>query len=162
MPMLTDHEFEEVVLKVTRIITGERKQGRLSDGVIVNGKLIRLPSHGRLVFVGDIHGELDSLNEILTRTHFVGSNTGSQKKCYIVFLGDLVDRGPSSIEVLTTLFALKIKFRDNVILLRGNHESPDVNSRYGFMDEVPHKYLRTVIRYTICATGSSKSYRMLS
>jgi diadenosine tetraphosphatase ApaH/serine/threonine PP2A family protein phosphatase len=140
MTLLPPDEFEEMIVKVARIIREEREQGRLDDEPIADNRLIRLPPHGRSIFVGDIHGELDSIQEILRRTNFVDANLGSCDRGYIVFLGDLVDRGPNSVEALTTLFALKIRFKGNVILLKGNHELPDVNFRYGFKDEVRRKY----------------------
>jgi len=133
-------EFEEMIFRVARIIRQEREQSKLDSGAIVDNKLIKLPTHGKVLFVGDIHGELDSLNEVLRRSNFTEENIKSGRRDYLIFLGDLVDRGPNSVEVLTALLDLKIQLKDNVILLRGNHELPDVNSRYGFMNEVYVKY----------------------
>ena len=58
----------------------------------------------------------------------------------MVFMGDYVNRGMFSVEVILTLFALKINYPDKVILLRGNHESRAMTSFYTFRKEVLYKY----------------------
>jgi predicted phosphodiesterase len=140
MTPLSADQFKGIITAAGRIIREEREQCKLSSGVMVENKLIRLPGHGRVLFVGDIHGELDSLNEVLQRSNFTEENSESNRRGYIIFLGDLVDRGPNSVEVLTTALGLKIQFKEHVILMKGNHELPEVNSRYGFMDEVCSKF----------------------
>lgn len=52
-----------------------------------------------------------------------------------VFLGDYVDRGAYSLEVMTLLLALKIEHPNQVHLLRGNHEEADINALFGFRME---------------------------
>lgn len=52
-----------------------------------------------------------------------------------VFLGDYVDRGKNSIEVLVTLFIYKILYPDIMFMVRGNHEEARTNSTYGFLSE---------------------------
>lgn len=54
------------------------------------------------------------------------------RKQNIIFMGDYVDRGMFSMEVLLTLFALKINYPDKVILLRGNHESRAMTAFFNF------------------------------
>lgn len=50
-----------------------------------------------------------------------------------LFLGDYVDRGAYSIEVLSYLFAQKIMLPDKVFMLRGNHELTAVNISFTFL-----------------------------
>ncbi len=52
-----------------------------------------------------------------------------------LFLGDYVDRGPRSLECICFLLALKLRYPGKVFLLRGNHESSDMNRIYGFERE---------------------------
>lgn len=76
-------------------------------------RLVRLGSADPVVFVGDIHGDLDALERVL----LLG------RESVVVFLGDLVDRGPSSREVLTRAIAAKLERPRAIHLLMGNHEA---------------------------------------
>lgn len=75
--------------------------------------------------VGDIHAQYQDLNRLFDLI-------GRVPEEKLMFLGDYVDRGPQGIEVLILLFCLKIRYRDRIFLLRGNHETPSVNKIYGF------------------------------
>ncbi|VDM68717.1 unnamed protein product [Strongylus vulgaris] len=57
-----------------------------------------------------------------------------------LFLGDYVDRGRNSLEVLVLLLALQIRFPWQVFLLRGNHEIKSVNKAYGFYGDLRVRY----------------------
>ena len=73
---------------------------------------------------GDTHGNLEDLHFFSDHIWKLGvSLTAGQ----LLFLGDYVDRGLSSLEVVAYLLALKCLEPQKVWLLRGNHETRDVN-----------------------------------
>jgi len=74
----------------------------------------------RAYAIGDIHGRLDLLDEMLTRVESdsAGSNAA---RVTMVFLGDLIDRGPQSAQVVERLRRYHPPFAQTVFLM-GNHE----------------------------------------
>jgi serine/threonine protein phosphatase 1 len=70
--------------------------------------------------VGDIHGCIDQLDELMWKLWYAGLNL---KEDTIIFLGDYIDRGPDSKGVIEYMMALQNQYgTERVICLKGNHE----------------------------------------
>jgi protein phosphatase len=107
-----------------KILREERKTGYTKDKALkVEGGLLRIPPTGKLLIVGDIHGDLESLLYILKDSKFIEA-VESEENLKIIFLGDYGDRGDFSPEVYYVVSWLKVRFPGKVVLLRGNHEPP--------------------------------------
>jgi len=52
-----------------------------------------------------------------------------------VFLGDYCDRGLYSLETIFLLFALKVRYPESIVLLRGHHEDENVNKKLGLFED---------------------------
>ncbi|OHT06683.1 Serine/threonine-protein phosphatase PP1-2 [Tritrichomonas foetus] len=93
--------------------------------------------------IGDLHGNIFDLIRLLSKIEFF-----TYKKP-ILFLGDYVDRGLFSVEVISFLFSLTVEYPESIFLLRGNHEFTDVNERYGFQKEIRSQYNNVGIWYRV-------------
>ncbi|MFX1327153.1 MAG: metallophosphoesterase [Promethearchaeota archaeon] len=78
--------------------------------------------------IGDIHGNLETLLQLIK---IINENNPR----LIIFLGDIVDRGPKQLECFLIVLALKILFPQKYYILRGNHETIEMNQYYGFFHE---------------------------
>lgn len=79
-----------------------------------------VPDGRRFYAIGDIHGHLDLLDGLLTRICDDELERG-QPKGELIFLGDLINRGPRSAQVIDRLIKLKAD-RPETRFLLGNHE----------------------------------------
>jgi serine/threonine protein phosphatase 1 len=77
------------------------------------------PDGKRVYAVGDIHGRLDLLNELMELVRADAKATSAAPQ--LVFLGDYVDRGPDSKGVLDRLIEIGQE-RPDAVFLKGNHE----------------------------------------
>ena len=83
--------------------------------------------------IGDIHGNLETLlglYELIDKNH----------PDLVIFLGDIVDRGSKQLECLLFILVLKILKPHKYFILRGNHETLEMNKYYGFYQEFMDKF----------------------
>jgi len=83
--------------------------------------------------VGDIQGQFYDLLEIFR----IG---GTCPDVNYLFLGSFTNRGFFSVETISLLLCLKLKWPHRITLLRGNHESRALTQVYGLYSECMRKY----------------------
>ncbi|MDR0767864.1 MAG: metallophosphoesterase [Methanosarcinales archaeon] len=88
-------------------------------------------SFKKTLIATDIHGDFAALEFILEFAEM--KNVDSY-----IFLGDYIDKGQRSVDVLNTLFELKCKLPTNTILLRGNHETRELSTWLEFSEDLAY------------------------
>lgn len=100
---------------------------------LFNAEDVIIKAKSPMVVVGDLHGHIIDLLRIIKLNGF------PLNKRYL-FLGDIVDRGQFSFETLILVFAMKINWPQNVIIIRGNHEFDFTCKNSGFLAELKALY----------------------
>lgn len=107
-----------------------------------------IPSGGRVYVVGDIHGCIDELRTLLD---FISANLSSAD--VMVFVGDYIDRGPASAQVVEHLLTFKKAF-PSTVFLKGNHEAMLLEYLSGSRS-IDHPYLKHGGKLTFNSYGAS-------
>lgn len=114
-------DFIQQMEEATQLLSKENGQvGNFN----VTGRLVEIKPLGKAVIVSDLHGDLESLIQIVKGSGFP-QKIDSNRDVLMVFLGDYGDRGIYSVEVYYVILKLKLLFPEHVILMRGNHEGPE-------------------------------------
>ncbi|MDQ0474067.1 metallophosphoesterase family protein [Labrys wisconsinensis] len=102
--------------------------------------------------IGDIHGRLDLLEQLLDLVEADAAVRGTAAK--VVFTGDYVDRGPDTFGVVERLIAGPRRRGDSFVCLRGNHDDlfvKAVTTGEGLPD-----WAWTLFRHTIVSYGAGE------
>ena len=100
---------------------------------IIKNQKVLVELDAPLKICGDIHGQYYDLLRIFEHCGYPGEYN-------YLFLGNYVDFGKQSLEVICLLLCYKIKYPERITLLRGNHESSVQNRIYGFYEECKRRY----------------------
>jgi protein phosphatase len=90
----------------------------------ITGRLVEVQPMGEAIVVGDVHGDLETLAQILQDSRFI-EKIHAEKRPLLIFLGDYGDRGIYSPEVYYVVLKLKETYPEHIVLMRGNHEGPE-------------------------------------
>ncbi|MEJ2170396.1 MAG: metallophosphoesterase family protein [Desulfobacterales bacterium] len=93
---------------------------------------------GKIFAIGDIHGSFDRLQALMKKLPI------DFTRDTLIFIGDYIDRGPASVEVVDYLIDLKKRVPE-IIFLKGNHE------------DMLEKYLDGTDRFTYLLNGGQKT-----
>lgn len=155
------YKKELLAESVIEAICAKTKELLMRESNVVH---VRAP----VTVVGDIHGQFFDLIEIFkiggwcpdTNYLFLGRSLPASFNFFSLLgappllawrvgqrltglqppTGDYVDRGMFSVETISLLVCLKLRYPNRVHLIRGNHESRGVTQSYGFYTECSRKY----------------------
>lgn len=145
---LTNHQMFDVLQNHL----SERKELALKEDTInlINDVLPLLPARvnplqanlisysSQIAVIGDIHGGYDevraNVNRLRQENHFFIPNSEYVLKAdnYIIFTGDIADRGDQGLQAWRYLLKLKKLNPQQIFICRGNHENSDMAKKYGF------------------------------
>src|SRR5215469_146858 len=97
---------------------------------------------GPFDIIGDVHGCAEELNALLDRLGYTGSPRRHADGRKVVFLGDLVDRGPGIVEVLRT--AMSMVRAGTALCIPGNHETKLLRKLRGKNVKLTHGIAQTL------------------
>lgn len=119
----------QILLACIDMFKNERSLLRLSLPTDTDGKV-----NGSFTICGDTHGQYFDLCNIFE----IGGFPSPTNRYH--FNGDFVDRGSWGFETVITLMCIKLACPESLHMLRGNHETKNMNKVFGFLGEINHKY----------------------
>eukprot|EP01126_Amoeba_proteus_P014825 TRINITY_DN16580_c0_g1_i3.p1 TRINITY_DN16580_c0_g1~~TRINITY_DN16580_c0_g1_i3.p1 ORF type:complete len:581 (-),score=114.94 TRINITY_DN16580_c0_g1_i3:177-1919(-) len=143
--VLSDDEFfsEPGCPAITNIAVHLFNEGRIKKDhfiwlleqvfVIFSGEENVVVVDAPVTVCGDIHGQYYDLIKLFE----VGGDPATTN---YLFLGDYVDRGNFSCEVIILMFSYKLLFPHQFFMLRGNHECRHLTEFFTFREECVYKY----------------------
>ncbi|CAD7948210.1 unnamed protein product [Amoebophrya sp. A120] len=148
---ITDEELDKhitTLLEVRNTKSKYQARQNIASVILTESEIKKLLNATRLVLLaqpvfleleaplnilGDIHGQYFDLLRFF-------DTGGYPPECNYLCLGDYVDRGRQSIEVMLLLMCYKLKYSENFFTLRGNHECAGITRIYGFYDDCKRRY----------------------
>ncbi len=113
----------------------------------------------RIYAVGDVHGRVDLLNRILEMIARDVASHQDYRAAKIIFLGDYIDRGDNSKEVLDVLMGVRNELpEDNLLFLAGNHEAAVLSflsDPVGKSEWLRYGGLQTLLSYGVAPPSSN-------
>ena len=109
----------------------------------ISAKSFTVQPEATIISIGDLHGNAHSLARIidaLYKRKLITRDGILDKDAYLIFTGDLGDRGHYSIETWFLALLLYKKNPQKVTILQGNHETKKLIEMYGMLNELTIKY----------------------
>lgn len=162
-------QFTRLVEEAARILA---KEDEPVGNFNIVGRLVKVKPLGEAIIVGDLHGDLESLIQILQESSFL-QKAKENRNTLLIFLGDYGDRGTYSTEVYYTVLKLKLLFPEQIILMRGNHEGPEdllasphdlpmqFHARFGERWRDAYSKIRELFQYLYNAVFVEERYLMI-
>lgn len=88
----------------------------------------------RRCVISDIHGCYDEFNALLEQVHYDPSQDE------LILLGDYVDRGPKSKQVIEQI--MKLRQENQIVILKGNHDAMMVKALTHDVEEYDLHWIR--------------------
>ncbi len=120
--------------------------------------IFQLQLRGPFDIIGDVHGCLTELVDLLQRLGYGVSETDNKAKVFdvqapesrrVIFLGDLVDRGPDTPSVLGLVMGMVEK--NQALCVPGNHDAKFVKKLKGRNVKIAHGLAESLEQIAICS-----------